>query len=182
MTGHDSNRIVTALFDDAAGVERAFSAALALGYQSSEISLLLSDQTRRRLFGHGQVSEPVADRAAESTQYGASKEAAALGGPSGGTAGTLAPAAAAIGAALLVPNLVFAGPIAIALAAAGAVGVAGGALGALAHWGIPKHRVEDYEQYVRNGSILIGVKPRSEDDVPRLEQEWRAAGGKLLGG
>jgi hypothetical protein len=171
---------VTALFDNAPAVERAFSAALALGYEASDVSLLLSEETRDRLFAPGQVSESVAERAQESTRFGSSKEAAALGGPTGGTAATIAPAAAAIGAALLIPNLVLAGPIAVALAAAGAVGVAGGALGAFAHWGIPKHRVEDYEQRIREGGILMGVKPRSSEDANRLQEQWRAAGGKLL--
>jgi hypothetical protein len=172
--------VVTALFDNAPAVERAFGAALALGYEPAEVNLLLSEETRRRLFGPGQVTESVAERAQAGARYGSSKEAAALGGPTGGTAGTLAPAAAAIGAALLIPNLVLAGPVAIALAAAGAVGVAGGALGALTHWGIPKHRIEDYEQGVREGGILVGVKPRSAEDASRLQEQWRAAGGKVL--
>ncbi len=59
---------------------------------------------------------------------------------------------------MLVPGLVFAGPIAIALTAAGAVGIAGGLIGALKDWGIPQDRVRDYESAVRNGAILIGVK------------------------
>ncbi|MFL6548770.1 MAG: hypothetical protein ACJ8OJ_08745 [Povalibacter sp.] len=177
---NDRSGMISALFVDASGVERAFSAALALGYKADEINLLLSEQTRQRLFAQGQVQSTLADKAAESTQYGASKEAAALGGPAGGTAATLAPAAAAIGAAVLIPSLVVAGPIAIALAAAGAVGVAGGTLGALTHWGIPKHHVENYEQQVRDGAILIGVKPRSDDDARQLREQWRAAGGTLL--
>lgn len=171
--------IVTALFDEAANVERAYDAARKLGYQSDEINLMLSDDTRERLFSS---SSPLAARAEtpDSSDESTTRTADELGGPAGGTAGTLAPAAAAIGAALLIPNLVLAGPIAIALAAAGAVGVAGGLMGALTHWGIPKHRVETYEQHIRNGGVLIGVKPHSSEDTQRLTSAWRACGGRLL--
>jgi hypothetical protein len=79
---------------------------------------------------------------------------------------------------VLVPGLVFAGPIAIALTAAGAVGIAGGLIGALKDWGIPQERMRDYETAVRGGAILIGVKARSAEDAQRLEQEWRAQGGR----
>jgi hypothetical protein len=53
-------------------------------------------------------------------------------------------------------------------------------VGALTNWGIPKSRVEEYEQHIRNGGVLIGVKPRSEDDARYLQQEWTAAGGTLV--
>jgi hypothetical protein len=84
---------------------------------------------------------------------------------------------AAVGTAVLVPGLVFAGPIAIALTAAGAVGLAGGLIGALKNWGVPQDRVREYESSVRGGAILIGVKARSAEDAQQLEQKWRAEGG-----
>jgi hypothetical protein len=101
-----------------------------------------------------------------------------LGGPTGGTLGTLAPVVAAVGTAVLIPGLVFAGPIAIALTAAGAVGIAGGLIGALKDWGIPQNRVREYDTAVRGGAILLGVKARSAEDAERLEQQWRAEGGR----
>jgi hypothetical protein len=76
--------------------------------------------------------------------------------------------------------LIFAGPIAVALAAGAAVGVAGGLIGALTNWGIPKTRVEEYESQIREGGILIGVKTRSDADTAYLQNEWQAAGGALL--
>ena len=85
---------------------------------------------------------------------------------------------AAVGTAVLVPGLVFAGPIAIALTAAGAVGLAGGLIGALKDWGIPQDRVNEYEAAVRDGAILVGVKARSDEDAQQLEQKWRAEGGR----
>src|SRR5699024_5465601 len=97
-----------------------------------------------------------------------------LGGPTGGTAATIAPALAAAGTAALLPGLILAGPVAIALTAAAAVGITGGLIGALTNWGIPKGRVEQYEQSVRDGNILIGVKARSAEDARELQREWAA--------
>jgi hypothetical protein len=177
----DQNTMVTAMFDDAASIERAYDAAIKLGYDRADVNLMLSDETRDRLFSGTRVSPAVADKADKSVAHGSSSKAAdELGGPAGGTAGTIAPAAAAIGAALLIPNLVLAGPVAVALAAAGAVGVAGGLMGALTHWGIPKHRVAPYEKHIREGGVLMGIKARSTEDAQRIAKAWRDCGGRLL--
>jgi hypothetical protein len=71
-------------------------------------------------------------------------------------------------------------PIAVALTAAGAVGLAGALMGALTKWGIPQARVEEYEQGIRAGGILMGVKPRSDEDAANLVREWQASGGELV--
>jgi hypothetical protein len=117
----------------------------------------------------------------ETAGAAASKPAQELGGPVGGTMGTLAPVLAAIGTLLLLPGIVIAGPIAVALTAAGAVGVTGGLIGALTHWGIPKDRVEDYEGEIRSGAILMGVKTRSEDAARHLKGMWQSCGGQRIG-
>ena len=116
--------MVTALFNDAAGVERAYEAALSRGYSRDDINLVLSEETRRRHFTAAQVDSELADKAAESTEK-KPPAAAKLGGPVGGTAATIAPALAAIGSAALLPGLILAGPIAVALAAGAAVGEIG---------------------------------------------------------
>lgn len=174
-----SAAIVTALFKDAAGVDRAYHAALSLGYERHDINLVLSEETRRQHFNVDQVESDLAEKAAESTEE---KHSAAdkMGGPVGGTAATIAPALAAIGSAALLPGLVLAGPIAIALAAGGAVAIAGGLVTALTNWGLPQGRVEEYESEIRQGGVLIGVKARSDADAAHLQNEWRAAGGVLV--
>ena len=171
--------IVTALFRDAAATERAYRAALERDYEPDDISLVMSEQTRLHLFQAGQVSTGLADKAAESTEK-KKHDATELGGPAGATAATIAPALAAVGVVTLIPGLILAGPIAVALVAAGAVGVTGGLIGALTNWGIPKKRVEEYETHIREGGILIGVKPRSEEDSLHLQRAWQAAGGTLV--
>lgn len=173
--------MITGLFRDRESSERAWRAAVELGYDPADINLLLSEDTRERLFG-GDRSDAtgLSDKAAETAEE-PKKGAEQVGGPAGGTVGTIAPALAAIGALLLIPGgILAAGPIAIALTAAGAVGVAGGLIGALTDWGIPKGRVELYESGIREGGILIGVKPRSDEDARRVSEQWEASGGELV--
>jgi len=162
---------VTAVFRSPDAAERAYRAAAALGYEDADINLVISDATRDGLLSDARHPN-LSSNAAESADKPA--KGADLGGPTGGTLGTIA----AVGTAVLIPGLVLAGPIAIALTAAGAVGVAGGLIGALKDWGIPQDRVRDYESSVRNGAILIGVKARSDEDAQQLEQQWRAEGGR----
>ena len=172
--------IVTALFKNSTGVERAYHAALSRGYRAEDINLVLSEETRRQYFNTDQVETGLANKAAESTEKKQDAPADKLGGPAGGTAATIAPALAAIGTATLLPGLILAGPIAIALAAGGAVAVASGLIGALTNWGIPKARVEEYESQIRQGGVLIGVQARDDADTSYLQNEWQAAGGVLV--
>lgn len=174
-----SAALVTALFKDGSGVERAYQAALARGYSQNEINLVLSEETRRRYFNIDQVPSALAEKAAEATDQKRTARRE-LGGPTGGTAATIAPALAAAGTAALLPGLIIAGPVAIAITAAAAVGITGGLVGALTNWGIPKSRVEQCEQAIRDGNILIGVEARSPEDARQLQQEWSAIGGQAV--
>lgn len=175
----DDSRYVTALFGNIDAAERAYQAALSLGYPDADINLVISNETRERLLAERRSAHPNLSRdAAESAAKPA--KGADLGGPTGGTLGTLAPVIAAVGTVALIPGLVLAGPIAVALTAAGAVGVAGGLIGALKDWGIPRERIREYEEAVRNGGILIGVKARSDDDTRTLESNWQAEGARFL--
>jgi len=180
MTPSMSNAaLVTALFKNAADVERAYDTALSRGYACDDINLVLSEETRRKYFNVDQVETGLADKAADSTEK-KQTAAAKIGGPAGGTVATIAPALAAIGSAALLPGLIFAGPIAVALAAGGAVALAGGLVTALTNWGIPKGRIEEYESEIREGGVLIGVRARNAADTAYLQNEWQAAGGVLV--
>jgi hypothetical protein len=161
---------VTELFTDRDSAEAAYAAARRLGYEPAEINLILSDETRTRWFPRNERHTALGAKAAETVEE--PPKGSQLGGPVGGTVGTLAPVLASVGALLLIPGIVLAGPIAIALTAAGAVGVAGGLVGALADWGIPKDRVESYEREIRAGGVLIGVKTRSAEDARDLRAAW----------
>jgi hypothetical protein len=174
--------MVTGLFKTKECAERGYRCAVRLGYENSDIDVLMSEETRHRCFAPGQDTKT--DLSGSATK-GAAEDgipAVDLGGPVGGTIGMVAPALAGAGTLLLVPVLgVFAaGPIAVALAAAGAVGLAGALMGALTKWGIPERRIEEYEQGIREGGILLGVKARSDEDANNLLQEWQASGGQLV--
>jgi hypothetical protein len=173
---------LTGLFTSRESAEKAYGATTSLGYAGSDINVLMSDETRERLFSADSSGQTELARRAAQTSEEKTKAADRLGGPVGGTVGTIAPAVTALGALLLVPGLgiVTAGPIAIALTAAGAAGVAGGLIGALTNWGIPQRHIERFEEQVMTGGILLGVKPRSEDDAKKLSQRWQAAGGDLV--
>jgi len=105
-----------------------------------------------------------------------------VGAGIGGALGAIAAAVAAIGTSIAIPGLgiVVAGPLAAALAGAGAGGLTGGLVGALVGAGIPEERVKHYESGIKEGGILLGVKPRSREDAEYLSQAWRQSNGEQV--
>jgi hypothetical protein len=169
----NESRMVTALFDDGASLERAYEAVAARGYGTGDINVLMSDATRSRYFAEDREVNTEIGRKVE--------EGGELGGPMGGAVGTILPAVIAAGVVAL-PGLgmVLAGPVAAAFAAAGAAGMAMGAIGLMADWGIPEERARQYETGIRDGGILLSVRARSAEDVRHFEREWQAVGGRHL--
>ena len=165
-------KMVTGLFKDSKSVERAYQSVAQRGYDTGDINVVMSDDTRKRYFSD--------DRHIKNEQGSKAAEGGELGGPTGGTIGMLIPVLVAAGAFLAFPvlGLVVAGPIAASLAGAGAAGVAVGLMGALTDWGIPEERVKQYEGGIHDGGILMGVKPRSDQDAKYIEQQWKASGGQ----
>ncbi len=164
--------MVTGLFRDRDSAERAYQSVTARGYDVSDVNLAMSDDTRKRHFS-GTATTELGNKAAEG---------AGVGGAIGGTLGAIAAAIAAVGTSLVIPGLglVIAGPAVAALAGAGAGAVTGGLLGALIGWGIPEERVKHYEQGIKEGGILMGVRPRSEEDARYLAQEWKNSKGEHI--
>jgi hypothetical protein len=166
------DRQVTGLFLDRDSAERAYQTVTDLGYQRGDVNLVMSDETRKRYFsGADSTATELGSKAAEG---------AGIGGAIGGTLGAIAGAIAAAGTTLVLPGLglVIAGPIAAALAGAGAGGATGGIIGALVGWGIPEERVKHYESGIKEGGILMSVRPRSDVDAQRFEQEWKDSKGE----
>lgn len=172
--------MVTGLFKDKDSAERAFQSAIDLSYDKSDINVVMSDEVRQRYFLAHNLTKAHPDttdleEAAADTSNSASNS---LGGPVGGTVATLAPVVAAVGV-LLIPGFgIVAGPVAIALAAASATGVAVGLMGILTNWGIPDSRVEHYEVGIRAGGILLGVQAHSDADALQIQQRWQESGGE----
>jgi hypothetical protein len=163
--------MVTGLFRDRESAERAYRAASDRGYGNNDINLAMSDETRERYFSGDSANTELGNKAAEG---------AGVGGAIGSALGAIAAAVAAVGTTLAIPGLgiVVAGPVAAALAGAGAGGITGGLIGALVGWGIPEERVKEYEEGIKEGGILMGVKPRNEEDAAYIENEWKSINGQ----
>ena len=158
--------LITGLFKDQDSAENAYKSLTESGYNSNEIDVVMSEETRTKYYGENTTLETeVGNKAAEG---------AVIGGALGSTAGAMAAVIAATGTTLAIPGLglIIAGPLAAAIAGAGAAGVAAGIVGALIGWGIPEDRLKVYEQGINEGGILIGIKSKSVGDAHRFENEW----------
>ena len=170
-----SGRLVTGLFPDRQSAESAFDSAQARGYSKDDVNLVMSDDTRTRHFA--------GDSTGTETELGTkAAQGAGIGGAIGGTAGAIIAGIAAIGTSLVVPGLglVIAGPLAAAAAGAGAGAAGGGLLGALVGWNIPEERVKDYEDGIKNGGILMGVRAKNDDDALHFENQWSQHQGQRI--
>ena len=173
--------MVTGLFKDKDSAELAFQSVVDLGYDKSNIDVVMSDEVRKRYLlshdpttGHPGTTD-LEEAAAADVNSSANKT---WGGPVGGTVGTLAPVVAAVGV-LLIPGFgIAAGPVAIALAASAATGVAIGLMAILMNWGIPDSRIKQYEAGLHAGGILLGVKAHSDADALLIHQRWEESGGE----
>jgi len=168
---------LTGLFPDRDSAERAYQGVVDRGYKSDDINLVMSDETRKR---HFSGDSTVVGRETELGNKAA--EGAGIGAGIGGALGAIAAAVAAVGTSLVLPGLglVIAGPIAAALAGAGAGGAAGSLVGALVGWNIPEERIKEYEDGIKQGGILMGMRPNNDDDATELEQHWRGANGQSV--
>lgn len=164
--------MVTAMFRDRDSAERAYQAMSARGYSRDDINVLMSDETRKRYFADDRQDTELGTKAAEGAGVGAAV---------GGTLGAVVGVAAAVGAiALPGIGLVALGPVAAGLAGAGAGGVTGGLVGALVGSGIPEERAKQYESGIKQGGIVMGVRPRTPEDADYLEREWRNYRGEHI--
>lgn len=162
--------MITGLFRSREDVDRAYRSLESRGYSRDDLNLVMSDDVRKRYFD-------------DNTDVGSKAlEGAGVGAGVGGTVGAVVAAIAAIGTSLAIPGLglVIAGPLAAAFAGAGAGGLAGGLVGSLVGSGIPEERAKVYEQGLREGGVLMGVRPRTDADAAYFESEWRNARGEHI--
>src|SRR5690606_1503453 len=147
--------------------ENAYSDLLNKGYNSDEISVLMSEETKNTHFKNREDQSDLGSKAMEK---------AGVGSAIGGTAGAIIGAIAAIGTSVAIPGLglVIAGPLAAGLAGAGAGGLTGGLIGALVGSGIPKEKAEFYENKIKEGGIVLGVTPKTSDEKLEIANNWRS--------
>ena len=154
------------IFRDRSSAEKAYQAMHDRGYQKDDVHVMMSDETRDRHFGEDTTHTELGDKA---------MEGAGVGSAIGGTAGAIIGAIAAIGTSVALPGLglIIAGPLAAALAGAGAGGLTGGLVGALVGSGIPEEHATEYEEGIKNGGIVMGVKPRNAEDAKYFEEQFK---------
>jgi hypothetical protein len=172
------NLMVTGMFRDRESAERAYNALHQRGYTKDDVNLMMSDETRKRHFGSDTKEYDKDD-----TELGnKALEGTGVGSAIGGTIGAVIGAVAAIGTSVALPGLglVIAGPLAAGLAGAGAGGLTGGVVGALVGSGIPEERAKEYDRGIREGNIVMGVRPRTEEDADYFESEWRNSRGESI--
>ncbi|WP_370550238.1 hypothetical protein [Hymenobacter sp. BT559] len=155
------------IFRDRSSAEKAYQSLHERGYHKDDVHLMMSDETRDRHFGDNAEHTELGDKA---------MEGAGVGSAIGGTAGAIIGAIAAIGTSVALPGLglIIAGPLAAALAGAGAGGLTGGLVGALVGSGIPEEHATEYEEGIKNGGIVMGVKPRNAEDAKYFEEQFRS--------
>jgi len=139
------NTAVFGIYQTRAEAEECVDVLRHAGFRNADISALFPDNVGTKDF----VCEK-ATKAPEGAAAGATV-GAVLGGVFGWLVGV---------GALAIPDIgpfVAAGPIMAALAAAGAVGMAGGITGALVGFGVPEYEAKRYEGRVKRGSILLSV-------------------------
>jgi len=150
-------KTISKTFKNRSEAEDAMRALERIGVGSEQISLIVSDEVRRRDFRAAGIED--IDNADEGALAGAG-----IGGVAGAVLSVLATASA-----LTIPglNLVVAGPLVAALAGLGAGGIAGGLVGGLIGAGIPESEAKTYEKALKDGNVLLAVEPT--DDAQRAQ-------------
>ncbi len=161
--------MMTGLFDKPEHAEKAYHSLRERGYEDKDINVMMSNTTRDTHFKNSDTE--LGNKAMEGAGTGS-----AIGGVLGAVVG-LVTAVALPGIGL---GLVAAGPVLASLAGAGAGGLTGGLLGALVGAGIPEEHAKHYEQGIKDGGVVIGAKPRSEDDYNHVYDKWNSYEGKNI--
>ena len=171
MANERPRQMMTCMFRNREAAERGYGCLTARGYGKDDVSLLMSEEARKHHFPKTAITTELGSKAAEG---------AGIGAATGGGLGALLLGLAAAGFAVPGLPILAMGPLAAALTGAGA-GVAVGALvGALVGSGIPEERAKAYETGIKEGGIVMGVTPRSDEDAEYFEREWRNARGEQI--
>jgi len=166
-------KMVTAIFRDRLEAEAAFDYLHGLGYNSTEINVLMSDKTRLTYY----------PETVDEGKHSAGSKAAeglGIGGAIGTAVGATLAAVAAIGTTIALPGLglIIAGPVAAALAGGGAGAVTGGLIGTLVGAGMTEQNAQAYEEALRNGGVAVGVVPRNKKDEEAIEKYFKEHNGE----
>ncbi|TDD78838.1 hypothetical protein [Flavobacterium caseinilyticum] len=170
-SGSNERPMLTGMFADRESTEQAYNALHERGYSKDDVNLVMSDETKKKHYSDENDHSDLGTKAAET---------AGTGSAIGGTIGAIAGVIAAIGTSVLIPGLglIIAGPLAAGLAGAGVGGITGGLIGALVGSGIPEDRAKIYESGIKNGNVVMAVRPRNDEDAEYLENTWKSNRGQ----
>jgi uncharacterized protein YjbJ (UPF0337 family) len=166
--------LVTGLYDTPDSAGNAYQDLTTRhGYKADEISVVMSDDTRKRHFGDATPGEVFKEGSKAA-------EGAGIGGGVGLGVGAAVGALVAAATAIAIPGLglVVAGPIAGAIAGAGAGGATGTLVGALVGAGIPENRAAEYERGLKDGGIVLGTRAKDDAQAAELERDFLGYGAR----
>jgi hypothetical protein len=145
------------------GAEQAVNALVAQGFLQNDISVLMTGRTRGEHFAIEETTK--------------APEGIAVGGIAGGALGAVAAGLTAV-ATVAAPGigLFAAGPIVAALTGIGAGATAGGIIGGLVGLGMKEHEAKLYDDEIRRGGMLVGVRPASPDQAELARRVLRENG------
>lgn len=148
---------ITATFKTRPAAEQTLMELEKIGITDEQIGLIISDETRGSTFNMEESNK--------------TEEGFTAGATTGGVVGTII-GALSTATAMAIPgvNIVVSGVVVSMLAGLGAGATTGGLVGALAGAGITEHEAKVLEDEVKNGSILIAVKPENDDQKEKIKE------------
>jgi hypothetical protein len=161
----NAKNAVCGIYTTRESLEQAADTLVRSGFKSSNISVLLADNSRRRFSTEKATKGP---------------EGAAMGAGSGAVLGGALGLLAGIGA-LAVPGVgpfIAAGPIIAALAGVGIGGAVGGVAGALVGMGIPEYEARRYEGRLQRGGILLSLHCDGPGEIARANEIMKRTGAQ----
>ena len=147
----DDKKVVFGIYPSHAAVERGVERLKSAGFSNTDISVLMPEQGGSEKFAHENST-----KAPEGASTGAGT-GLVVGGALGWLVGIGALAIPGVG------PLIAAGPIVAMLAGAGTGAALGGITGGLIGLGVPEYEAKRYEQYVKDGGILLSVHTGTSD-------------------
>jgi len=182
----DPDYLVSARFDGFREAEQATADLLDEGFPADRISVLLTDESRRKYLDvHPELASTeghVLAQTVELDEESKTLKGAGAGGLIGGTLGAAAGAIVAVGTSVLIPplGLVVAGPLAAALAGAGAVGAAGSLIGALTGAGMSEYRARRFEELLKKGDVIVSARALTDPEHTAIVRVFEAHDGDLI--
>jgi hypothetical protein len=145
------------------GATNAIEHLVREGFPRDNISMLLSEEARKKWFAVDEHTKAV--------------QGAAVGGIAGGALGAVLMGLTAAGT-VVVPGigLVISGPLLAALTGAGAGGAAGTAVGSLVGLGIPEREVKHISRSLKENAIAVGVQVEDAKHAERAREVFTETG------